>query len=197
MGEPDLGTPVQTTPRCPRKPTQAPPTPPRSDTAGGLQPGCKSVPRPPPPPWTGLPYDLHAAGAVRTGGPPAFRQRQRGAAAAPRMHVTMVGLGCRPGQAVAPCCLVQHQSRCSLHTWVGLTQSVDGLKRKEGGFLEGKFNLKTVAQRPCPRSLSAHLPYGFQICPTILFLKGGEGPVGHTPPSAPPLQGTLTATHAH
>lgn len=68
-GGPDLGTPVQTTPRCPRKPTRAPPTPPRSDTEGGLQPGCKSVPRPPPPPWTGLPYDLHAAGAVRTAAP--------------------------------------------------------------------------------------------------------------------------------
>lgn len=119
-----------------------------------------------------------------------------GAAAAPHVHVMLVDWGA--GQARCPAAwpntsldaAMKEVFRCeqiTLHTWVGLAPSVDGLERKGGGFLEGKLDLKMATQRPCLRSLRAHLPHGFQICPTIVFLKVRRGgPVGYTPPSVPP-----------
>lgn len=114
-----------------------------------------------------------------------------GAAAAPHVHVMLVDWGA--GQAGCPAAwpntsldaAMKEVLRCeqiTLHTWVGLAPSVDGLERKGGGFLEGKLDLKTATQRPCLRSLRAHLPHGFQICPTIVFLKVRRGGTSGIPP---------------
>lgn len=130
-----------------------------------------------------------------------------GAAAAPHVHVMLVDWGA--GQAGCPAAwpntsldaAMKEVFRCeqiTLHTWVGLAPSVDGLERKGGGFLEGKLDLKTATQRPCLRSLRAHLPHGFQICPTIVFLKVRRGGTsGIHPPLSPAAQSALPATRAH
>lgn len=195
MGGPDLGTPVQTTPRghgSPRGRRRRRPTWKRQAARGWaanqsharrpLYDRVSSRPRRCRNGQDRRPPNVQAEAAVG------------GAAAAPHVHVMLVDWGA--GQAGCPAAwpntslgaAMKEVFRCeqiTLHTWVGLAPSVDGLERKGGGFLEGKLDLKTATQRPCLRSLRAHLPHGFQICPTIVFLKVRRGgPVGYTPPQS-------------